>query len=341
MNILAGIALTLLAGVMQGAFPLPMKFAAKWNWENIWSLFALSGFVVFPWLLAFCTVPDLLGVYASASGTTLAAMTLFGAGWGLGTICFGIGVHRVGIALGSALIIGAAGALGTLVPMLVLQPDAVATPAGLAIVGGVVLMLVGVGVCAVAGSQKGQGVSREDSSPDRPVETSSFRQGLLICLISGIASPMLNFAFAFSKEIVSKAVAAGASQASASNPIWCWAMTSAFVPTLLYCLYRMHKNRSWNRFVLPGAGPSWGLALLMGILWSGSIAVYGIALSGLGRMDASIGWPVLMMSTIITGNVCGLATGEWKGAGSKARTTMFLGLVVLALAVGVIGLGNR
>ena len=260
------------------------------------------------------------------------AITFFGAGWGIGTICFGIGVRMVGLALGSALIIGTAAALGTLIPMIVFHGDAFRTLGGLAITGGVVLMLLGVGICAVAGSQKEKtqnAAQRAGDCPDfrvsengtvpftPPAEAKSFGKGLFVCMTSGIASPMLNFAFAFGGDIITKAKAAGSLPAHAGNPIWCWTMTCAFVVTLLYCIFLMTKDQGWRRYLIQGAGFHWGLAILMGLLWSGGIAVYGIALSKLGPLAPSLGWPILMISTIITGNLCGIATGEWKGAGRK------------------------
>ena len=328
------------SGMMQGAFPLPMKYAKRWEWENIWSAFALWGFVILPWLWAFLTVPHLVGVYAAVSGRALAATTFFGAGWGVGTICYGIGVRRVGLALGSALIIGTAAALGALIPMIVFHREAFRTPGGRAIAGGVALMLLGVGVCAVAGSQKEKMQSAADGPADRPAGATSFRKGLLVCMISGIASPMLNFAFVFGGEIVAKAEAAGALPAHASNPIWCWTMTCAFVVTVLYCACLMSKDRGWRRYLLRGTGFYWGLAILMGLLWSGSIALYGVALSKLGPLGPSLGWPILMISTIITGNLCGIAAGEWKGSGRKSLMTMLLGLAVLVLAICVVGAGR-
>ena len=341
MNTLAGSALTILAGVMQGAFPLPMKYASKWRWENTWCAFALWGFVILPWLLAFVTIPDLVGVYAAASWKTLAAVTLFGAGWGIGTICFGIGVSMVGLALGLAVVNGMTGALGTLIPMLLLHPEALRTPAGQTILGGVALMLVGVCLCALAGKQKERALSPpgHDGAGNRRV--GSFCKGLIVCGISGAASPMLNFAFVFGEEIVANAKAAGASPAHASNPVWCWAMSSAFVTTAAYGLYLMGKDRGWGRYVRKETASYWGLTFAMGALWSGGIALYGMGLSNLGPLAASIGWPILMIATIVTGNLCGLATGEWKGAGRKPLLTMAAGLAVLFVAIGLIGLGNR
>lgn len=339
-DMLVGCTLAILAGAMQGAFPLPMKYTTGWKWENTWCIFALWGFVILPWLLAFMTVPNLFNVYTSASWKTIAAITFFGAGWGIGTICFGIGVSTVGLALGFALTIGMTGALGTLVPMIVFHADAFQTSGGLTILGGVVLMLIGVCICAVAGKWKENALLTSGNNEKGDKHSGSFYKGLIICIISGVASPMLNFAFVFGEEIVSNAKAAGTSPAHASNPIWCWTMSSAFVITAIYCLYLMSRDRGWDRYVLEGTGRYWGLTFSMGALWSGSIALYGMGLSKLGPLAASIGWPILMITSIVIGNLCGLVTGEWKGAGSKPLVTMITGLAVLIMAICLIGMGN-
>jgi len=337
---LLGCTLAVLAGVMQGAFPLPMKYTTRWKWENTWCVFALWGFVILPWLLAFMTVPDLINVYTSTSLKTIAAITFFGAGWGIGTISFGIGVSTVGLALGFAVIIGIGGALGTLLPMVIFHADAFQTSGGQTILGGVILMLIGVGLCALAGKWKESAVSTSGNDENGNKCFGSFYKGLIICIISGVASPMLNFAFVFGEEIVSNARTAGASPAHASNPIWCWTMSSAFVITCIYCLYLMKKDQGWGRYVLKGTSSCWVLTFSMGVLWSGSIAVYGIGLSKLGQLAASIGWPILMITSIVMGNLCGLITGEWKGAGSKPLMTMAAGLAVLLIAICLIGMGN-
>jgi L-rhamnose-H+ transport protein len=338
-SVLAGCGLSLLAGAMQGTFPLPMKFTTKWRWENTWCAFALWGFVVLPWILAFATVPDLIGVYASASTKTMAAVTLFGVGWGVGTICFGVGVSMVGLALAFAIVVGVAGALGALLPMLLFHPEAFGTIGGLAISGGVILMLLGVAVCASAGIRKERASANAAGIATNAESRGRFAKGIAVCLLGGTASPMLNFAFVFGDELIVRAEATGASPAHAGNAIWCWTMTAAFATTLAYCLYLMRRDRGWNRYAVKGAGIYWGLALLMGVLWSGSIAVYGIGLSTLGPLAASIGWPLLMIGSIMTGNVCGILSGEWRNEGAKPLMRMIVGLMILTGAICLVGAG--
>ncbi|MDD4103137.1 MAG: L-rhamnose/proton symporter RhaT [Kiritimatiellae bacterium] len=336
-----GCVLAVAAGVTQGAFPLPMKFMPDWKWENIWFAFSLWGFVVLPWILAFATVPDLAGVYAATSWKTLAVTVCCGLAWGIGTLCFGLGVRMVGMALGFALMNGMTGAFGTLFPMLARQPEAFGTPAGRTILAGVVLLLVGVALCALAGHRRGRSDMRSGQAGAKDTARNNvFALGLLVCVICGLTSPMLNFAFVFGQEIVRSAEAAGAAPAHASNPVWCLTMSAAFITTLAACLAKMVRDRGWRRFAGHNAARCWALSGVMGALWAGGIALYGAGLSRLGTLSASVGWPLLMIATVMTGVFCGMATGEWKGVALRPRLTLLTGLVTLAAAAAVIGIGN-
>jgi L-rhamnose-H+ transport protein len=101
-----GIAVVVVAAILNGSFAAPMKRMPGWPWENSWLLFAFSGLLVFPWIVAFATVPSLAHVYSGASSSTLIRVVLFGMAWGTGATLFGLGIRRVGMALGFALILG-------------------------------------------------------------------------------------------------------------------------------------------------------------------------------------------------------------------------------------------
>jgi hypothetical protein len=67
----------------------------------------------------------------------------------------------------------------------------------------------------------------------------------------------------------------------------------------------------------------------MGLLWTGSLAIYGAASTRLAAMGPVLGWPLFMSVIIITSNLWGFATGEWKGASRGAVTTMLVGILLL------------
>lgn len=63
---------------------LPTEGMRHWVWENYWLIFATTAYLVAPWLLVVMTIPHLFDVYSGASAGPLAAIALFGAGWGAG-----------------------------------------------------------------------------------------------------------------------------------------------------------------------------------------------------------------------------------------------------------------
>ena len=75
-------------------------------------------------------------------------------GFGLAQIFFGLGIAAIGMALNFAIAIGISTVLGSLIPLLVLHREKTFTPQGLMLFLGVLLILVGIVGCAVAGNLK-------------------------------------------------------------------------------------------------------------------------------------------------------------------------------------------
>src|SRR5580700_5218726 len=114
-----GIGLTLLAGLMSGNCMLPMKFNRHWKWENTWLVFSVVSLVILPWMLALGLVDRLFETYQALSLSQVAVPFLFGLGWGIAQVLFGISVQRLGLGLAYAIIVGLGALLGTLVPLFI------------------------------------------------------------------------------------------------------------------------------------------------------------------------------------------------------------------------------
>jgi L-rhamnose-H+ transport protein len=67
--------------------------------------FSLLGMLVFNWTLGFLTVPE-IGALASVPARDIGVLVLFGAGWGVGAVLFGLGMERLGMSLGYPVIMG-------------------------------------------------------------------------------------------------------------------------------------------------------------------------------------------------------------------------------------------
>src|SRR5258708_9504767 len=146
-----GITLTLLAGLMAGNCMLPMKFNRTWKWENSWLVFSVVSLVIIPWMLALSLVDHLFDAYRGLSLLQLGVPFLFGAGWGVAQVLFGLSVQRLGLGLAYAIIVGLGALLGTLVPLFVQHRSQVDEHALLEILAGVAVMLIGISLCTWGG----------------------------------------------------------------------------------------------------------------------------------------------------------------------------------------------
>lgn len=335
-NATTGLTLILVAGVLQGSFALPMKYTSKWNWENIWLSYSVMGYLIFPWMIALVTVPQLKEILQQTSRGTLVGTILFGFGWGLGCLTFGLGIDYLGLSLGFAIILGLTAAIGTLIPLLVLSPEKLMSAKGAVLLAGVVTMLVGISLCSWAGKLK-ETALRAGSSGQDVAPRKSYGWGLVFCVLSGVLSACANLGFAFGSEVTTLATKWGTPQQYASIPLWVVMMLPLFLCNVPFCLYLFMRNQSSAKFQLPGTGRYYLLAASMALMWLVGMLVYGFGANKLGRTGASIGWAILMSSVVIVANLWGLTTREWRGAGRSARSTMGKGLLVLVVAIFIIG----
>lgn len=329
-----GFSLLFLAGAMNGSFTLPMKFTRKWAWENTWAIWTIFALFVFPLLLTYSTVPQLSSAYAQAGAGVVLMVAACGAGWGIAQVLFGLAVEAIGIALTFSIVLGLSAAVGSLIPLVRLHPDKVFSSAGLAVISGVALMLIGVSICALAGR-------RREAALGAARERTSIAKGLVFCTLSGLTAALMNFGLAFGGPILEAAQKNGAPKLWSSNAAFLPLMLAGGVPNLAYCIYLMRKNNTRNRFREAGSGSHWFLAVLMAIAWFGSTILYGASTTTLGQLGTVLAWPLFMSLIVITATICGAITGEWKDAGSQPVRMMASGVGVLIAAIFVLALSSR
>jgi L-rhamnose-H+ transport protein len=319
---------------MNGSFTLPMKFTRKWAWENTWAIWTIFALFVFPLLLAYSSVPQLSRAYAQAGAAVVLMVAACGAGWGIAQVLFGLAVEAIGIALTFSIVLGLSAAVGSLIPLVRLHPDKVVSSAGLAVISGVALVLVGVSICALAGR-------RREAALGATRARTSIAKGLVFCTLSGLTAALMNFGLAFGSPILEAAQKNGAPKLWSSNATFLPLMLAGGVPNLAYCIYLMRKNNTRNRFREAGSGSHWFLAALMAISWFGSTILYGASTTTLGQLGTVLAWPLFMTLIVITATICGVVTGEWKDAGSQPFRMMVSGVGVLIAAIFVLGLSSR
>jgi L-rhamnose-H+ transport protein len=308
-----------------------MKWTGQWAFENVWLIFASIAYLVCPWGLVLCTVPEVLRVYGSVSLGLLVTVFGFGIGWGIGALTFGLGVASVGMALGFAIILGLAASVGTIIPLLMLGN--LASLRVFVSVTAVGVMLAGVAVCSFAGKWK-------EEAPKKG-SILSYRNGIRVCVLSGLLSGCGNVGFVFGAPLADRAQALGVPSFAASNVVWLVLTSALFICNAGYAAVLLSKNATSFNFYKRGTAFNFFLAGLMGVLWIGGISLYGSGARQLGELGPSLGWSILMSTVVMVANLLGLATGEWRSAPAASKRRLLQGLALLLVAIAGLGYANQ
>ena len=277
--------------------------------------------------------------YHALSFLQIGTPLLFGAGWGIAQVLFGISVQRLGLALAYAIIVGLGAVLGTLVPLFVQHRSQVGERALFEILLGVIVMLAGISLSAWGGQIHERQVRKGDDRPDANRKPSSvYGIAVLLAILCGVMAPMLNFSFAFGQDIARQAVRLGNPELSAAYAVWPIGLAGGFLPNLAYSLYLLRRDRTWPLF--KSAPREILLPILMGVLWMGAFALYGMSATYLGSLGTSIGWGLFQIFMIITATLSGALTGEWKGSSGASTLLRVCGLACLICATVLLSMGN-
>jgi L-rhamnose-H+ transport protein len=332
-NVLSGLSLIVISGIMLGCAVFPMKYAIKWKWENIWLLNTAFALVVIPSLVVLRSVPQAWETYRTARPSAVGAAVLLGFGWGIGSTLSGIWYTLLGVGLGASLI-----------PLVVLFPGRLLTSTALTLYLGVAIMVVGVILTAQAGKlrQAGHDTREAVSNPDiRSYGKGDIGIGLLVCVGSGVLSSMFNLALIFGDDIRLTAMRLGASPMGAVNTLWLPVEVAGFAANFVYCGYLLTRNRTWSFYLTSGSLSHWLIGALMAALWMGSISVYGLGAGRLGELGGVVGFPTYISISIVTANSAGFVTREWAGSPRAAYLYGLVGMLILVASVVVIGIASQ
>lgn len=337
--VVLGIACAVISGMMNGVFTLPMRYLRQVPWENMWAIVMFVPCVIMPFAVVYTMVPGFAHVIASAPAHAVRMACIFGFAWGFGAIMFGQGVSAIGISMGNTLVLAISSSFGSLLPILVLAPERLHQAQGRTILGGMLIGLVGILCFGYSGflKEKSQKDNAEIARGEMVGRARPFVIGLLLCTGSGILSAVFNVGYSLAQPILKTATGMGYSAFAGSNLIWLLMLTCGSLPSLVFCGYLLGKNGTWKHYAAPGTGRLYLLVALMGFLWGSHTYLYGFASPKLGRLGPAIGWPVTLMTGLITANACGYLTGEWKLTRWKDRQWMAFGMVILLVAIVLLG----
>lgn len=339
MNIDAGIAIASIAGVMNGLFPLPMKANKVWAWENSWLPFSFLSLVLFPGIIAWYTVPQLPLACQHANLSDMAAAIACGALVYTGSLLFGISIVYAGLTLSFALLVGSMNAVGILVPRLLFNHSLLGSTADWLVLAGVALSTFSVVLGFLAGKWNRRTQENVTRAPSKCI------LGSILATLGGILSGFLPVAMAMPWEhrLFNSAIHyGGASSVGASNAVLSLILFGGAIPNCSYCMYLLWKHHTGRHYRANPYYLYWGLVLAMAILYSASVALWGMAISPslLGALGSSVGWALFVGMIVLSSTAAGLLQGEWKQAGTSAWIALIGSLVCLLSSMILICIGN-
>ena len=328
-----GFALVLIAAIAGGGLAVPLKKRRGFELENIYIPSTVVMMLICPFVMAALVLPGWTEAVQAAGAAAVLKAAAYGFGWGVGSIMFGYGVTMAGMSVGFATIMGINTAVGSLLPFLVKSPADLLTSGGLVILTGIAGCVAGVVIC-------GRGGFVRERVTGGGANAVGFGRALLVCVASGVLSACANLGFAFTSQIGEEAQRLGASPAFSTLASWLPVFWGASVSLLLWFAGLQIKRGTWRKNFGPHAAYDWLMGVWMGVIWFAATIPYGMGAYYLGRLGTSVGWAVYMAFTLLVANIFGFMTGEWRGAPTRSRRTLFAGLSVLVVAIVLLAIGN-
>jgi len=336
---MAGLFVVTLAGFLVGTMTWPMKVARKLDFEHQWLPAMLVGLVVMPWTITLIGCPDAFAAYAEVGAGTLLKANAFSIAWGVANVILGICVVRIGAGLTFAILTGVGATIGVLTPTifkgtgLFAQAPGLMSPAGLTVLCGSAIMLVGVALTARAGRLR-EGVGSQSGARGR-----GSLGPIALAALAGVLSAGISFTFVFSQGPIVEAMAKrGASPIVANASVWAVALLGGATVNVIYPLWLLFRNKSWGKY--RGAAVQALVSSLIGIQFFLGVLLLGKGMLLLGALGASVGFGIQQGMQILGGQTVGLVSGEWKGAPPPASRRMLAAVGLLLSAAVLMAIGN-
>lgn len=339
MTTLLGVAVVVVAGLIMGSAAWPIKLMRRFQYEHWAFIGNLVGIIGIPWLVTLTFCPNALAAYATVDGLVLIKSNLWSLGWGVANVLCLICFLRIGFSLTGAVLTGLGVSMGVTIPMIVKgsglfqNAPGLGSPAGLTVLAGVAVMLLGVVLVSLAGFGRDRALKKLEEA------SGSFLAGLMMAVLAGVLSCGISFAFIYSQgPIVAAMKSHGASEIPANFAVWAVGLLGGALINILYPAYLLTKNRSWN--VLLKSWREIGLAIIFGVNFGVAVALMGKGMLLLGVLGASVGFGVQQASQMLGSQAVGFISGEWCGVHGSPRNKMYLAIAILIVAAIIMSYGN-
>lgn len=326
MEFLYGLLIFSFAGVINGSFALPSKKLTHWPYQRIWLNYSIWSFFIFPVLFISLLAPVAWKIYWHAPAHLLTIIFIGGLLFGLGQICFARALHLIGLSLGFFINISIGTALGSCIPLILFHTRDITTPAGIITLIGVAVIIIGIFLSYIAGIKRDQ---------HNIAQTPNTYLGILLAAIAGVFSAGQNITFSYTASLQQQALQAHVSHLAAANIIWPLFLLATFLPYAGYMLYLHTQNKTTTTHFR--SIRYYGATMIMGACWFFSLILYSAGSLKIGALGPVIGWPLFMVSIILSSALWGWRSGEWNHASSTSKRIAKISIGTLIIAIIILG----
>jgi len=353
MNPILGVIFHAIGGFAAGSFYAPCRRIKGWSWETYWLMLGVFAWIAAPLLMALIIVPNFFEILSTVPNGVLFWAYFFGVLWGIGGLTFGLTMRYLGISLGVSVALGFCAMFGTLIPPVYEQffgdgsADSVTigellttTPGQVTLIG-IGVCLIGIIICGKAGMMKEKSLSAEEKAES--IKEFNFSKGIVVAILAGVLSACMAFAFKAGDPAQIAATDLGTKKVFSNIPILVVILLGGFTTNCIWCLWLSFKNKTYTDYSNAPKGHlglNYVLCMISGILWYLQFFFYGMGETQMGKYKFA-SWTLHMAFIIVTSNVIGLLTKEWKGSDKKTVWCLLAGIVVLILSTIIVGYANK
>ena len=351
MSVLLGVFLHFIGGFASGSFYIPYKKVKGWSWESYWLAGGIFSWVIAPIVACYILVPGFWDIISGVPSKTILWTYIMGVLWGVGGLTFGLSMRYLGMSLGMAITLGYCAAFGTLIPPIYNDFSGnvgdgettftalLSSTSGNIILLGVLVCLIGIGICGIAGVMKEKELPEEKKK--ETIKEFNLKKGILVATCSGILSAFFSFGLTAGKPIAAAALETGVDSLWQNNATLVVILLGGLTTNLIWCVILNIKNKSYTDYANTQAplARNYLFCALAGTAWYLQFFFYGMGSSKMGKYDFS-SWTFHMAFIIIVSNLWGLYFKEWQGSSPKTLKMIFIGISVVILSTLIVGFAN-
>jgi L-rhamnose-H+ transport protein len=341
-NPLTGTGIHALGGISASTCYLPSNKLKKWSWGTFWIVQSLFAWLLVPALIGWLTVPDFFQILVDAPRKPFWSAFFFGAIYGFGGMSFGFAIKHIGYSLTYTIAIGISAVLGTIIPLLIFGgiTDFFTKPGGNIVLTGMVVSLLGVSLCGLAGFKKEKDIAGTSGSNIQ----FNMMTGLVLAVIAGILSGIFNVSLEFGQPIADMAAEKGAGHFE-GNAKLIVSTSGCLMINLIWFVGKGIKEKTLVEFTSKS-----GLSIsdrarnglwsaMAGSLWTLQFFFYGLGHVKMGSFQF-VSWVIHMSMLIFFSYIVGVFMKEWKSVKKNTYVTLIIALLTLIISFVITTYGS-